>query len=63
MKEANAYEKDIRRLLPVMLIGLVTVVMYTIFVTFYCMVLLQINVEKQYVNIDLLNEGYTKLLT
>ncbi|ETW39438.1 hypothetical protein PFNF135_06181 [Plasmodium falciparum NF135/5.C10] len=48
MKEANAYEKDIRRLLPVM---------------FYCMVLLQINVEKQYVNIDLLNEGYTKLLT
>ncbi|KOB87475.1 hypothetical protein PFDG_05528, partial [Plasmodium falciparum Dd2] len=28
MKEANAYEKDIRRLLPVMLIGLVTVVMY-----------------------------------
>ncbi|SOV15078.1 palmitoyltransferase, putative [Plasmodium sp. gorilla clade G2] len=63
MKEANAYEKDIRRLLPVMLIGLVTVVMYTIFVTFYCMVLLQINVEKQYVNIDLLNEGYTKLIT
>ncbi|SOV77263.1 palmitoyltransferase, putative [Plasmodium sp. gorilla clade G3] len=63
MNEANAYEKDIRRLLPVMLIGLVTVVMYTIFVTFYCMVLLQINVEKQYVNIDLLNEGYTKLIT
>ncbi|SCP03909.1 palmitoyltransferase DHHC10, putative [Plasmodium ovale] len=63
MKGSNDSQNGIRHLLPVMLIGLVTLVMYTIFVTFYCMVLLQINVEKQYVDRDLLKEGYTKLIT
>ncbi|SBS81583.1 palmitoyltransferase, putative (DHHC10) [Plasmodium ovale curtisi] len=61
MKGSNDSQNGIRHLLPVMLIGLVTLVMYTIF--FYCMVLLQINVEKQYVDRDLLKEGYTKLIT
>ncbi|SBT76109.1 palmitoyltransferase DHHC10, putative [Plasmodium ovale] len=63
MKGSNDSQNGIRHLLPVMLIGLVTLVMYTIFVTFYCMVLLQINVEKQYVDRDVLKEGYTKLIT
>ncbi|GAB65488.1 zinc finger protein [Plasmodium cynomolgi strain B] len=48
MKEVEKPPMEIRQLLPVM---------------FYCMVLLQINVQKQYVDSDLLNEGYTKLLT
>ncbi|SBT33324.1 methyltransferase, putative [Plasmodium ovale wallikeri] len=61
MKGSNDSQNGIRHLLPVMLIGLVTLVMYTIF--FYCMVLLQINVEKQYVDRDVLKEGYTKLIT
>lgn len=56
-------KKEIRQLLPVMLVGFVAIVIYTIFVTFYCMVLLQINVEKQYVDNNLLREGYTKLVT
>ncbi|KMZ81491.1 hypothetical protein PVIIG_03345 [Plasmodium vivax India VII] len=63
MKEVEKPPKEMRQLLPVMLIGLVTLVMYSIFVTFYCLVLLQINVQKQYVDGDLLKEGYTKLLT
>ncbi|SBT71822.1 palmitoyltransferase DHHC10, putative [Plasmodium malariae] len=63
MKEANNSEKEIRQMLPVMLIGLVTLVMYTIFVTFYCLVLLQIDVEQQYVDKNLFKEGCAKLVT
>ncbi|VWU50630.1 palmitoyltransferase, putative [Hepatocystis sp. ex Piliocolobus tephrosceles] len=63
MKKINTQEKGIRRLLPVMLVGFIILVMYTIFVSFYCMILLQINVERQYVDNSLLKEGYTKLIT
>ncbi|GAW79979.1 palmitoyltransferase [Plasmodium gonderi] len=63
MKGVQNSPKGIRQLLPVMLISLVILVMYTIFITFYCMLLLQINVQKEYVDNDLLKEGYSKLIT
>lgn len=60
----TTHEKSrIRQLLPVLLVGFIVIVIYCIFVTFYCLVLLQIHVEKQYVDTQLLREGYAKLVT
>ncbi|SCM03008.1 palmitoyltransferase DHHC10, putative [Plasmodium chabaudi chabaudi] len=63
MNDSKNNVQGIRHLLPVMLICFVTIVMYTIFVTFYCFLLLQVNVESQYVDEALLKDGYITLFT